>query len=361
MQNNKPLERPLRVLMILEYAPDYRESFLKQLAENCDLTVVAQPCESANLQAPVIRGRYKYIEISSRRKFGLNWQNKLSTIFRESNWDVISVSSNLRYVSRIWIYLTNWNLRQKWVWRGQICGTKNNRLALYVKALLFSLSGYVLTYSKIEQERLALVCPFLKVSSFNNTEVSCTEFRYSPFLSLEKINLLFVGRNQLRKKLERLIPLLEELDFINLRLIGPGMSELELPDTLIQMGRIELMEGLRGEALNSHFDWAHLIVSPGHLGLMVLNASRHGKPILIDSLSEHAPEVEVAYAAHQPFIDYSDVIQVKSFFNRIRENPDKLKAWGDALQGYARSHYTIENMVNVHISMFNLVAQKAVK
>ena len=64
----------LNVLLVLDHAPDYRETFFRELALLTRLTVVAQSCEDDGLAAPLERKGYEYIEIPTKRVAGIYWQ-----------------------------------------------------------------------------------------------------------------------------------------------------------------------------------------------------------------------------------------------------------------------------------------------
>lgn len=346
----------LKVLMVVDYAPDYREAFFQQLGQKCELTVVAQNLSSNNLKAPLERKNYNYIELPSKKCFGFIWQPGLSYIFKKKDWDIFCIGSSMRHLDRILIFLKNKKYRSKWVWRGQMFGKLSSRkFMFYPRKFLLENSLISLTYNLEERDKLRSFVRS-KVDSFNNSEVCIKEFREPSFNNDDTLNLLFVGRNQPRKKLERLIRLAQVNKDINIRLIGPNMEQLIISNDLIQARRVAIYPAMRGEELNEHFDWAHLVVNPGHLGLLVLNASRHAKPIVVDSSSTHAPEVEVAKRSNQFFIDFSNENVVNSFFSQLVGDRRDLKNRGEALQKLAKSEYTIEYMVDTHINAFRYVS-----
>lgn len=346
----------LKVLMVIDYAPDYREDFFRKLGQRCELTVVAQDLISGGLKSPTERKNYSYVELPSKRYFGFVWQTGLPHLFEEKNWDVFCIGSNMRHVDRIMIFLKNKKHRKKWVWRGQMFGKfSSKKLMFYPRKFLLENSVSSLTYSLEERDSLRSFVSS-KVDSFNNSEVCIQDFREPRFNNDDGLNLLFVGRNQPRKKLERLIKIAQTNKNINVRFVGPDMDQLTVPEELIQSGRIVSYPAMRGEALNEHFDWAHLVANPGHLGLLVLNASRHAKPIVVDSSSTHAPEVEVARRSNQYFIDFSNENVVNDFFYQLVEDKSDLPSRGEALQKLAKSEYTIEYMVDAHINAFEHVS-----
>lgn len=156
----------------------------------------------------------------------------------------------------------------------------------------------------------------------------------------------------------RLVDLAERRKDVQVRLVGPGMEELSIPQHLITSGRVKVFGRTIGEALIPHFDWADLVANPGHAGLLVMNAARHGKGIVIDSKSEHAPEYYLAVEAGQPFVRFDEKHDVDEFIQRLLFDSSLAKSLGKKLQEKARKDYTIEHMVKVHLNVFWKVAVK---
>jgi glycosyltransferase involved in cell wall biosynthesis len=135
------------------------------------------------------------------------------------------------------------------------------------------------------------------------------------------------------------------------------MEQLEIPDGLENNGRLVVFGRLTGKDLNTHFDWSDLVVSPGNVGLLVMNAARHGKGIVIDDNSYHGPEYWLAKESGQPFISFCDMQEVNRFINDVIDNRWKLQHWGRQLQEVAKEKYTIEYMAEAHYRVFEKVAE----
>jgi hypothetical protein len=88
-----------------------------------------------------------------------------------------------------------------------------------------------------------------------------------------------------------------------------------------------------------------------------MNAAKHGKGIVVDSGSEHAPEYWLAKEAGQPFISFGDMQEVNRFIDDVLVNRWKLQHWGRQLQDMAKEKYTIEYMAEAHLRVFEKVAK----
>lgn len=341
--------------MILEHAPDYRESFLRELGKHVRLTVVAQPCQPSGLVPPVEREGYHYVELPVRKFRGFVYQPELREAVRSSDWDVICAGFNVRHISRMALFLRSPELHRRWIWWGHIVGRARSWASHVVRRSLLTRASACLTYTEPQAELVTRLYG-VPAYSFNNSEVSVTEFRRAHFDMHEELRFLFVGRNQPRKRLERLVQLARRWDDIHVRFVGSGMETLQVPDDLRKSGRVGTFGHTRGDALNAHFDWADLVVNPGHVGLLVMTAARYGKGIAIDSESDHAPEYWLAKSANQPFLSFGDLSEVEAFLNDLRRDRDRLRRWGTELQKVAMEKYTIEHMVRVHLEVFQNVA-----
>lgn len=340
-----------KVLLVMDHAPDYREDFFRELGKKVDLTVVAQPCEPDSLTPPIKRYGYTYIEKPSKKLFGLIWQRDLKTILNKEKWDIICCDLNLRHLKRVLIFLSNSALWNRWIWRGQIFGRNKSWILDKIRNFLLKKSGGCLVYTDEIAENVQKKFR-IKTYSFNNTQVKEKDFRKGIFDYHSGIRLLFAGRNQPRKKLERLVHLATRREDVSIKMIGPGMHNIEIPEFLKNSGKIKRYGYMIGNELNPHFDWADMVINPGHVGLLALNAAKHGKGIVIDSKSQHAPEYIIAKEAKQPFIAFDDDKEVDQFIDDIIKNRWKLKKWGNNLQAIAKEKYTVEHMAKVHLDVF---------
>ena len=348
----------LSVFLVLDHAPDYRESFLQELCKYVNLTVVAQPCEQDFLCPPDRRIGYEYIELPTLRFEGTNWQPGLVRLLIGKSWDAICVDLNLRHLTRLYLYLKGRGYRKRWIWRGQIFGHNDNRPIRWVRRYLLKYSAGCLTYSQPIAQRVFDLFG-VKAVSFNNTQVRQEDFRQPVFDTHSGLRLLFVGRNQPRKKLDRLISLAMRCSDVHVRLIGTGMESLMIPAELSASGRVAVIGRTIGKDLDPYFDWADLVASPGHVGLLVLNAAQHGKGIVIDNQSRHAPEFWPAKEAAQPFINFENEYEINKFIDYMKNHRWKLQEWGHRLQDVAKQKYSIEYMAQVHYRMFEDVATGA--
>ena len=339
----------MNVILILNNAPDYRESFLRGLSKYINLTVFAFPCNDDFLVDPKKRIGYVYNEIKYSNFVNIRFSKNLPNKKELEKFDVIIASLNLRNITIIKSYLiSNKNLKKKWIWWGQIFSSNPNFIFETLKIRLLKNCAHILVYSENIKLKLNDVGIY-NVTSFNNSDVEVKDIQKQEYLELPTTNLIFVGRYQKRKKLERIITLMNHFPDLRIKLIGPGIKE-NLKIEKKYSKRIQIFDKISGIKLKEHFDWAHISINPGHLGLFVMNSAKFAKMIIIDSNSSHAPEYILAKKTQQPFIDFENIPKSKSDLEKIFNNKLEIKKMGIKLQEELTSNYTVENMIKVHLS-----------
>lgn len=335
----------------MQYAPHYREDLLRELGKQFDLTVSCVPCSEYSLIPPAHREGYVYF-LPKGKRFGDFWFLKEDlTIFRKPRWDaVISVEDMhhpLRYVwYAIWL-ITGGRKKGRWIWWGHFSGRRQWFVLRWLRRWLVNSSSGALTYSEAMRASLiAMGCRPEKVMSSNNTVVCERDFSISPVPKMDgSARLLYVGRNQPRKALRRLVELAARRPEVRVRIIGPLATDLRKDvDELGLREQVECLDPIVGEALAKHFSWCHCVVAPGHLGLLVTDAARFGRPILVDSSSDHAPEASIAEEAGQPFFDWSSRRVVDSYVDTLLGGRVDLQNLADQLSDMVKMNYTIEEM-----------------
>jgi len=269
-------KRP-KVLWLMQYVPHYREGLMRALSEHCDLTVSATPCSDYMLLEPEERKGYRYYEgrgwelnfreLAITRKFGLfRWLPWEYGLVWRNRWDVVFCVEDMHYPLRYFMYL-QWlfmgHRRPKWVWWGIFTGKKDWLVLKLIRRFLINSSDGALPYTEELQRRLiALGCKSEKVVSANNSEVSEGEIRPLPLAPIRtSLNILFVGRYLKHKRIERLINLAERLQFVRIRLIGPGL-EKALAGSVEKCqltSRVSICGPKIGEDLKEDFLWCHLV------------------------------------------------------------------------------------------------------
>jgi len=340
----------MKVLLHLDHAPDYRESFLRKLGEKCELIVVANSCEKDFLIPPSERLGYMYIELCNCVGYKIRLNFELKNIIDSIKPDVICVALNLRYPIRILTFLFYKDLRDRWIWWGQVFGRNDNAPLVRLKEFLIKRSQGVLVYTK----EIATKLKGLSVLSFNNSQFSENDFLRLPnTIRQGSRNFLFVGRPQSRKRLNLILEFAKKYPYHRFRVVGPEMESYFNGESV--PGNFSVYPAAKGKELEDHFLWSNIVLNPGHVGLLVMNAAAHNRAIAIDSKVVHAPEVLLARKTDQFFLDFLNGRETSIFFENTVMDEKMLIHKGENLYEHALQEFTIEKMVEKHIFFFSSV------
>lgn len=332
-----------RVVYIINAAPNYRDKFLRELGKYVDLTVVSFSGKKYNLKDPDQRQGYKFIELKHRSFLGISWN--ISEFRRAAgDYDVIMVGFILRNIFRLLNIFRN----KRVIAEGLIYGKNDNYGIRFARKFLLNKCEGVLVYSQMVKDKLEKEIK-KPIISFNNTSFSREEITPLPYKNLpeKNINILWVGRYTKRKKVERLIKLANKDIRINLRLIGPKLSTIL--NGYQENSRIEIFGAAYDNELREHFEWCHLVLNPGGAGLLVMNAGRFARPIVIDNNSHHGPEIQLAVESSQHFIDFGNTNEIEEVLNRYFKDPSALIEEGKHLSAVMYEKFTIEFMVSQYL------------
>ena len=342
----------MKVLFIVDNAPDYREEFFRCLGEQCSLTVLSHPCNPDGLNAPETRKNYHYIEINIRKRGPFFFL--ASPMIDISGYDVLCVDLNPRHLWRFFLFMKNKPLWNRWLWWGHIYGRSNNPLLNFTRKQFLKRPAAILAYSSTIATRVENEMQKVPVLSINNSQARIGDFMKLDWPESDALHFIFVGRPQERKRLDRIINLAHLYPLTKWRLIGPGMADYIDQHFGPAPDNVSCYDKSSGEELKEHFTWCHAVVNPGHLGLLISNAALHGRPVVIQTNEEHAPEIILAKESAQIFIDFDNKKETDLFFNELMQDISALKLAALRLQDTAKTGYTIENMVEKHMEGFRI-------
>lgn len=333
-----------KVLYIINYAPNYRNIFLEEFAKFVDLTVVSFDGSNHHFKNPSQRRGYRYIELYQKRIFNISY-NLQEFLCGSGDYEVVILGYNLRNPFRL-LNLTRKAYRRV-ILEGIIYGRANNFFIAIARRFVISQCESVLVYSELVKQRLKHETN-KPIIVFNNTSFSRNDVYALDYCPPDgRLNLLWVGRYQARKKVERLVDLARREKRVSIRLVGPGIRQniaLGISDD-----NIKIYDEAYDEDLMGHFKWAHAVFNPGGAGLLVMNAARFGRPIIIDKHSYHGPEIQLALDADQIFIDYLDYSAVKEVIDKAIADQNFLFSLGTRLASIMLQKYTVEYMAQQYL------------
>ena len=227
-----------------------------------------------------------------------------------------------------------------------------NRFACVVRDQFMQRADRLLMYGDEEVECMIArgVDPSKIVIAWNTIQVP----NHHDYSGTSKNSLLFVGRLQVRKRIDLLIETFARLqgrieNETILDIVGSGEIEKDLrevaanhgvADKIFFHGRVDSPEALAG-----FFSRAYAYVSPGHVGLGVLHSLAYGVPVITLRNVRHAPEFHNLVHARNAFI-CEDIREIEQAMEKLCTDREFSTELGrNAYQHYVRER-TVSRMLD---------------
>jgi glycosyltransferase involved in cell wall biosynthesis len=335
--------------------PDYRDDVVALLREQwgADLTVL---CGDVHFDAtirtgPTVRG--PLVPVDNRYLLGrrLSWQRGALRPLVAA--DVAILELNPRIAS-VWAALACRRLTRRrsvvWghAWSRRGAAARSN----IVRRLMWSLADVVVVYTEAERRQLLERLPARKVVTAPNGLERRERIRA---VDDDPRHLVYAGRLVATKKpllalaafqwaAERGLP-----DDVCLLVAGDGpeRAELEARCTAHPAGRrVRLLGHVAPAAMAEHYASAVASVSPGYVGLSIIQSLGRGVPMILARDEPHSPEIEAAVDGFNAVVVPSD--DVPAFGRAILALYDELPAWlarRPAIAAACADGYSIERTV----------------
>ena len=354
----KPILRTPRVVFVQTMVPDYRKPFflglLAQFGE--DLLLLAGSEDwTRDLEhvedVPLLSVVNRYFV---RRR--LLWQS--GVVRRASVAEVAVLGLNPRILSS-WVVLAVRRLRHKrtvlwghaWPRRGQ--ASRSDR----IRGAMRRLADVVIVYTDTEASQLRETAPGANVITAPNALV--TKHEIVPAKATYPTDVLFVGRLNASKKpallldaFELALPKLTE----EVRLVfigdGPLRGSLERRVSALGLSERVLFKGHVSDValLRKAYERAVVSVSPGYVGLSIIQSLGYGVPMLVARDEPHAPEIEaVVDGENGTFFASDSPDALASLLVATIADKDAWLARRSRISETVRSTYSVENMVSAFV------------
>lgn len=277
--------------------------------------------------------------------------------------DIIVLELNPRIISN-WIFLIIRMLFRKktvlWghAWPREGKGGKSDT----VRNLMRHLADEIIVYTKTQEIELKERMPDKKIRSAANALYFASEIKKNTnFNSKIKNNIIYVGRLTEEKK-----PLFLVRSFLNaikylpeetkLFLIGEGEEKSKIIDFLKKKNATEkvLVKGhiSKYEDLLLYYNKSLVSISPGYVGLSIIQSFSFGVPMLISSDENHAPEIEAAIPnLNAIFFRSDDDYDFKQMLIKIYDEKEIWSKNSEKIISFVLKNYTIETMAQPFINL----------
>lgn len=332
--------------MIFEFGiPNYRAFLLKYLSKD------------KNKKLKCICGEDKFdfippdVETIFAKKLIVHDKENILYLFNPFHIigaDIIFTTFNLRR-PHTWFFvlLFPW---KKWVFWGQGVWSSNSNIVKLLRNTLLGIShGYIVYTEDGKRNLMSHDYPAAKIAVANNT-ISVSR--------PENLNgtsyLLYIGRLQERKQVELVFPLLKKYN-IKLKIVGDG-DYLEQLLVQVKCHGVDKFVDLHPATFDENeiknfYSGALAYISPGHVGLGVVNSFAYGCPVITIESDEHAPEYSYCNSENSYIAGFASGLE--SIIYSLRNDKEKLDRKKQAAFKYYVENLSVENYYSAFDKQFN--------
>lgn len=335
-----------KVLFIQNQIPPYRKPLYNELSKFYDVTVIHSGSSTVNTS-----DLYKEIITKAHKISRFYYQKGVIRRFRSKEYEVIISMFDLGWVmNNLGIFLTRGAKFLLWGHR-----YSKNKVSNRLRDFLMRKSDGVILYGEedvqkmiergISKEKVYIAYNTMFINNFENG----SSFH-------DKHRILFVGRAQKRKKVDLLIQAFAKvLDHIpsniTLDIIGDGEQNLLLKQ-LVKDLKIDRFVNFHGSitdevSIKPFFLESIAYVSPGPVGLSVLQSFSYGIPVITYRHCYHGPEFHNIVHEWNGYI-YENQGELESILVEYCNNIEKTRYLGNN----AFVHYSEKRTANVMIQGF---------
>lgn len=345
-----------KIIILQPAITEYRVQFYLKIIEGLGESLAIFSSSKVGICPSIISTKRlkKYVQLCSQRVFFGNrfcWQNVPFKLFLRS--DLVLLNFNTRYFSNWAILFLRFVLGKRTYLWGHLEG--RNPIMKWVRMVQIIMCDRFLCYSYSDAKRLLDVFHFRKVGVIPNSCVS--ENFCNPVYANCSYDFIYVGRFVKEKKVKDLLDGFLELcrggnRFSKLHLVGDGpllqylsssaFSQAELKDRVIFHGFVWEEEKLR-----SIYSNCLASVSPGYVGLSVIQSFAFGVPCVISKNEHHSPEIETAVEGfNSVFFEGNEDSSLSNALASVYEGREDWLARRDLISKHIRENYTFEKMAD---------------
>jgi glycosyltransferase involved in cell wall biosynthesis len=366
--SSEPGSSSPQIVVVQTTIPDYRTRFFEALSARLgrNLTILSgtedwySDVKHAG-RVPHVATRNHFL---ARRQ--LLWQSRALTPLLRA--DVAVVGLNPRIVTN-WIALVLRRLLRRrtvlwghaWPRRGMTSNTDR------LRAFMRRLADTVIVYTETEADTLRRTSPGIDVVAAPNALYAVGEL--TPLLSSRPTDFVCVGRLNPTKKPDLLlrafvlaVPRLPA--DIRLVFVGDGALRYELEqqvrsaaldDRVRFLGHVSALDQLRGI-----YEYAIASISPGYVGLSLLQSLGFGTPMLIARDEPHAPEIEAAVEGlNAIFFDSDSAPALANVLVEVAKQRHDWESRRSSIAEDVQNRYSIERMVESFIEALHTVSARS--
>ena len=328
-----------KVLIVQGRIPHYRIALFHRLGTEVDLTILHSGKPTASAERS-----YKEVIVDEHALGPLRYQDRVVALSQA--FDVVILMFDMRFLSTLRILLNAgktrvilWGIgfgRREWV--------NKLRTAVVNKAkalILYDAAGIPHFVDKgFPRERIFVAHNTVHVDAEVDWDVPREHF-------------LFVGQFKARKRVQDLIAAFHCArhalpESLQVQIVGSGDQRPELEEQAKELGvqdRISFLGKITdNDKLAPLFGSAIAYVSPGHVGLSVLQSFAHGVPVVTTKDTFHGPEANNIVDGENSVYYDGTVDQLSETLIQLATQPGRARQLGQNAYDYYQNNRTIGKM-----------------
>jgi len=332
---------PSKILIVQERIPHYRIALFDRLGqeEHLDVTVLHSGKPTASPDR-----LYHEIIVNQRALGMLRYQDRVMELSQA--FDLVILMFDMRYVSTLRLLLNSgrvpvilWGIglgQREWV----------NKLRM---AVMNKAKGLILYDGAVIPRFVEKGFPEERIFVASNT----VHVNHTVDWSTPRQHFLFVGVFKERKRVQDLLSAFycarhELPEYIHVNIVGSGDQRPELEAQAAELGiadRISFLGKItENEKLAPLFASAIAYVSPGHVGLSVLQSFAYGVPVVTMKETFHGPEANNMQDGVNSLLYDGSIEQLKDKLIYLANNSDVALQLGKNAYEYYSENRTIDKM-----------------
>ncbi len=346
-----------RLVIIQTVAPDYRKLFfekLKSSLKNRFELYAGEKGFETSIQTN------SDIHLPAKNFFLLNRR----FLFQTGIWhlllkdDILVLEMNPRILSN-WIFLIIRRiLGKKTILWGHAWPRKGkNSKTDFIRNLMRKLASQIIVYTNRQKRELQAKMPGKKIVAAPNTIYSVEQMKTGPKINPK--NLIYVGRLVTSKKVFFMVQAFHQSlrflpDNANLVIVGDGPEKEKIQKYIERNNlhnRIKLLGHISDyNQLKTLYDEALFSISPGYVGLSIIQSFSFGVPMLISKNENHSPEIEAARENDNAIFFETD--NLEDFADKLQLIYKTKAEWikkREKIVSFCKENYSVEAMAKVFI------------
>ncbi|SCY33011.1 Glycosyl transferases group 1 [Nonlabens sp. Hel1_33_55] len=277
--------------------------------------------------------------------------------------DIVVLELNPRIITTWLLLIVRKLLNRKTILWGHAWSRKGSSSRTEpLRYLMRLMATEIITYTQRQKDELKIKTPHQIIRASSNALLNKSEMRYT-LQNNKALNIIYVGRLVTSKKVMNLYEAFKSIykalpDDTKLIIVGTGPQKKELVQAVAvdQLeSRVEILDVIFDNKILSKLYASSLFsVSPGYIGLNIIQSFGYGVPMIISKQEPHSPEIEAAQENENAiYYETNNNKALEKTILKVFENQDYWISKRRPIHEFCKGNYSIERMCEPFIAVLN--------